>query len=243
MIVRCSQCGAKINRKDENRFFSCPYCASALVLEGGRSFACFIMQHERNDLWARALFHERLKQAGVAPDRGKVTVEFTYIPFWVVRRPDGSIAAHPAAETHHRDLSSIKVPPGRLIFYEQDSRPDAPVIALSVPLNLAFDAEKKEDLGHVDLVYLPVYFMESANAGGQCALTVVGDSSRPYWGVMPAPKRYVSARPLAFFGAVAALFVVSGLLIDGVYLRAAAIGAGGLVCAILSHLILGRQRQ
>ena len=144
MIVRCSQCGAKINRKDENRFFSCPYCASALVLEGGRSFACFIMEHEQNDLWARALFHERLKQAGAAPDRGTVTVEFTYIPFWVIRRPDGSIAARPAAETHHRDLSSIKVPPGRLIFYEQDSRPDAPVIALSVPLNLAFNAEKKK---------------------------------------------------------------------------------------------------
>ena len=85
--------------------------------------------------------------------------------------------------------------------------------------------------------------MKSAIADGQYALTVVGDSSRPYWGATPARKRYVSARPLVFFGAVAGLFAASGLLIDGVYLKAAAIGAGGLVCAILSPLILGRERQ
>lgn len=239
MIIGCSQCGAKINRKDQGRFFNCPYCASALVLEGGRSFVCFIMEHERNDLWARALFHDRLRRAGIESNHG-IDVELTYVPFWVIRRADGSITAYPAAEVRDPKLSSIKVPPGRLIYYEQGSRPTAPVVPLSVPLDRALGTQAPKILGRVDLVYLPVYFMQTAQAGAKYSLTLVGDSSRLYSGTLPAEKRNVSVRSLVFFAAAAVLFAAAGLAIHDVYLRAAAIGVGGLVCIVVSPLVLGR---
>jgi hypothetical protein len=242
MIVSCSQCGAKINRKDENRFFNCPYCASSLVLEGGHAFGCFIMEHERNDLWARALFYERLRRAGIAPNQGMVSVQLAYIPFWVIRGHDGTIAAHPAADTHHQDLSSIKVPPGRLVFYEDDTRPNAPVVQLSVPLDRALGGQAAADLGRVDLVYLPVYWMQSTVADGRYDLAVVGDSSRLYSGTVPSEKQDISVKSLVFFAAVGGLFAALGILIHDVYVRAAAIGAAGLICFIVSPLILGRRQ-
>jgi hypothetical protein len=244
MIVGCSQCGAKINRKDESRFFICPYCASSLVLEGGRSFGCFIMEHGRNDLWARALFRERLRRAGVAADRETVSVELSYIPFWVIRRTDGSIATHPAAETHNQDLSSVKVPPGRLVFYEEGSHPNAPVVPLSVPFDRALGNQEQaaDGLARVDLVYLPVYSMQMDGDHGHWALCLVGDSSRLYSGTaVPGRQGGVSIRSLVFFGAVAGLFAAVALLIQDVYLKAAALGVGGLVFIIVSPLALGRK--
>jgi predicted RNA-binding Zn-ribbon protein involved in translation (DUF1610 family) len=242
MIVGCSQCGAKINRVDENRFFTCPFCGSSLVLEGGQAFPCFIMEHERNDLWARALFYERLRRAGITPNHGMVPVEFVYIPFWVIRGHDGSIVAHPAAETHHQDLSSIKVPPGRLVFYEKDTHPNAPVVALSVPLDRALGGWGGSDFGRVDLVYLPVYWMQSTVANGRYNLAVVGDSSRLYSGTVPSEKTDISVKSLFFFVAAGGLFAALGILIHDVYVRAAAIGAAGLICFIVSPLILGRRQ-
>jgi hypothetical protein len=242
MIVGCSQCGAKINRRDERRFFSCPYCASSLVLEGGRLFACFIMEHERNDLWARALFFERLRGAGIAAGHGKAAVELSYIPFWVIGRHDGSITAHPAAEKCDPGLASIKVPPGRLVFYEESSRPNAPVIPLSVSLDQVIGDEASKDLGRVDLVYLPVYSVQSDGAYGRHAVTLVADSSRLYSGTVPAGKHEISIRPLLFFAAAAALFAAAGFLIHDVYWRAAAITAEGLALIIVSPLIIGRKR-
>jgi hypothetical protein len=242
MIVGCSQCGAKINRKDESRFFSCPFCASSLVLEGSRSFACFIMEHERNDLWARALFSERMRRSGVAAGRGTVDVELSYIPFWVIRRADGTVIAHPAAAIPDPGLSSIRVPPGRLVFYEEGSRPKAPVVPLSVPFERALGGHAGEDLGRVDLVYLPVYSMQTDGADERYNLALVGDSSRLYSGTtVPVQVRGVSIRSLIFFAAVAVLFSAAGLLIQSVYLKAAAIGGGGLVLFIVSPLIIGRK--
>ena len=242
MIVHCSQCGAKINRKSENRFFDCPFCASSLVLEGGRSFACFIMEHERNDLWARALFHERLKRAGVAASHDKVDLELSYVPFWVVRRADGSITAHSAAQTRDYNLLSIKVPPGRLVFYEEGSLPKAPVVPLTVPFDRALGGQAVSDPGRIDLVYLPVYFMQTDGSAGPCSFALVGDSSHLYSGTrVPAERRSVPIRSLIFFSVVAGLFATAGLLIHDVYLKAAAIGIGGLVCVIVSPLALGRK--
>ncbi len=242
MIVRCSQCGAKINRKDENRFFRCPFCASSLVLEGGRSFVCFIMEHERNDLWARARFHERLTRAGVGAAHGTVAVDLSYIPFWVIRRHDGSVTAHPAVETSHQGLSSIKVPPGRLIFYEEGSRPEIPVIIPSIPLNRVLGEEIDGSLGRVDLIYLPVYCLRSAGADGRYSFSLVADSSRLYSGTDLVERRDISVRPLAFFAGAACLFVAVGLLVGDVYVRAAAIAACGLALIFVFPLVIGPKR-
>jgi hypothetical protein len=200
------------------------------------------MEHERNELWARALFHERLRRAGVAASHDKDDLELSYVPFWVVRRADGSITAHPAARTRDHNLMSIKVPPGRLVFYEEGSHPKAAVVPLSVPFDRALGGQGISDPGRIDLVYLPVYFMQTDGSDGPYSFALVGDSSRLYSGTcVPAERRNVSIRSLIFFSVIAGLFVTAGLLIHDVYLKAAAIGIGGLVCIIVSPLALGRK--
>lgn len=241
MIIRCSQCGAKINRTDQNRFFNCPFCASSLVLEGRRSFTCFIMEHERNDLWARALFHERLRRTGIAEGRGAVNVELSYIPFWVVRRPDGAVMAHPAAGTPGPGLSPLRMPPGRLALYDQAGHANAPVLPISIGLEQAIGDAKHGENGRVDLVYLPVYCLRSDDAGPRHDSLLVADSSRLHSKTGAETRRRIPARPLLLFAAAAVFFAAAGILAHDVYLRAAAIGIGGLAFVIVSPLIIGRE--
>jgi DNA-directed RNA polymerase subunit RPC12/RpoP len=243
MIVRCSQCGARINRRDENRFFRCPFCDSSLVLEKGRSFARFIMIHERNDVWARAVFHERLVNAGVANDPGTIAVTLTFVPFWVIQRRNGSVAAHAAVEGAPADISSVKVPPGELIFFEEGSHPGAPVPAPTVPLGAVLGTEKEEDVGRIDLIYLPVYFMRAAGAGGEQSCALVADSSRLYPQAAPIHRQVRYTRSLLFFIGAAAFFTAAGIMIDDLYVRIAAIGVGSLALILIAPLLIGRTQQ
>ena len=176
------------------------------------------------------------------PATTRSIVELSYVPFWVVRRADGSITAHSAAQTRDHNLLSIKVPPGRLVFYEEGSHPKAPVVPLTVPFDSALGGQAVSDLGRIDLVYLPVYFMQTDGSAGPCSFALVGDSSHLYSGTrVPAERRNVPIRSLIFFSVVAGLFATAGLLIHDVYLKAAAIGIGVLVCVIVSPLALGRK--
>ncbi len=242
MIVRCSQCGARINRRDERRFFTCPFCASSLVLEGDRSFACLIMEHERNDLWAKAAFHERLVKAGIGKNGGAITVTLAYVPFWVVRRIDGTVNAYPASETAYTGPSSLKVPPGRLTFFDETSHPGAPVVSPTVSLGAVLGAEEEKTLGRIDLTYLPVYSMRAHGAGAGHSCVLVADSSRIYSATVPLRERTIHARPLIFFLIAACFFAAAGLLVDDLYAKAAVMGAGGLIFVLLSRPAIGRAR-
>ena len=240
MIVHCSQCGGRIDRKDENRFFTCPYCASSLVLEGDRSFICLIMEHQPNELWARAVFLERLRKAGFGKNSGTIDVSLSYLPFWLIRRRDGTVSARPAAASMHADLSSVKVPPGRLVFLEEDSRPREPLIPPTISPRAALGAESETSVGRIDLVYLPVYSMRSAGPAGEHRSMLVADSSRLYSATTPVQKRAPYLRPLLFFIAAACFFVAVGLRVDNVYVRGAAMAVGGLALILVSPLIIGR---
>jgi DNA-directed RNA polymerase subunit RPC12/RpoP len=241
MIVRCSQCGAKINRRDENRFFTCPFCASRLVLEGGRSFACLIMEHSGNDAWVRALFSERLNALGIADSPKTVHVEFFYYPFWFIRMADGTAIARPAAHMPNVELFSIKVPPGRLKFHDETNPPPGIVVPFTVPLEAVFGGEG-ERLGSVlriDLVYLPIYSMRYQHGGASYTASVVGDSPRVFPTLPPFGKQTTSKRPLIFFTVTFAIMIFAGFFLDGVLHKAAAVGAAAAVAIMLSPVIIG----
>ncbi len=236
MIVGCSQCGAKIDRTDERRFFACPFCKSSLVLEGDRTFGRLIMRHAPNDLWAKGVFLQRLTDAGVARADADIGVEFSYVPFWMIRRTDGTVTAALAAKISSMELGPVKVPPGRLVFFEENSRPTATVVDPTIPPEAVIAAG---DVRRLDLVYLPLYAMRSFGGRGTYTGWLVGDSSRVYSDTIPVPKSTIPIRPLVFFAGAACLFVVAGLLFDEIIYRAAAIGAAALICLIVSTRAIG----
>lgn len=242
MVIRCSQCGAKIKRKDEGRFFACPFCKSSLVLEGDRTFGCFIMEHERSDLWAKALFHERLTEGRVGHVTGAITVELAYVPFWVVRKKDGTVYGHPAAKSPHGDIYSIKIPPGRLVFFEEDSRVTTPVVAPSIPLKAALGEKHDEGIGRVDLVYLPIYFMRAVVSKISHFAFLVADAAALYGDITPHVRETISLRPLIYFIGTACLLTAVGLAFDTILARAIGIGAAALLSFAVSPLTIGKER-
>ncbi|MBN2224408.1 MAG: hypothetical protein JW765_07000 [Deltaproteobacteria bacterium] len=245
MIVGCSQCGAKIDRRDENRFFTCPFCRSSLVLEGGRSFAHLIMEHNRNDVWVRALFSERLEASGAANGSGIHHIGFTYYPFWFIRMNDGTAFARPAAHMPHPELSSIKVPPGRLKFLDEAEPPSAGIVPYSIPLESVFggEGERIGSIRRIDLVYLPIYSTRCIRGSTPHTASVVGDGPRVYSTLPPPPEKATSARPLIFFGAVLGAMIVAGLSFEGMLYKAAAVLAVSAAAIILSPVIVGPRRS
>jgi DNA-directed RNA polymerase subunit RPC12/RpoP len=245
MIVGCSQCGAKIDRRDENRFFTCPFCRSSLVLEGGRSFACLIMEHDAGDAWIRGLFSERLESVGAAAGPGGPRVVFAYYPFWFIRMDDGTSIVRPAVHMPNPELSSIKVPPGRLKYFDEADPPGAGVVPYTVPLEAVFggEGERIGSVRHIDLVYLPVYSTRCTHNGIHHTASVVGDGPRVYSTLPSPPGKTSSMRPLVFFGMVLAAMIVASLSVDGILNRAAAVLAVGAAAAILSAVILGPRRS
>jgi DNA-directed RNA polymerase subunit RPC12/RpoP len=242
MVVRCSQCGAKIQRKDEGRFFTCPFCRSSLVLEGNRTFGRFIMEHERNDLWAKALFYERLSQAGVGKPTGPIALEFARVPYWVVRRKDGTVRGYPAAQTAHEDIHLIKVPPGRLVFFEGETGTDRSIVDPSIPLGAALGEKEDEEVDRVDLVYLPVYFMHAVVSRASYRAFLVADGPIVHSDAALPARNAISARPLLYFIGTACLLTAVGLAFDTIPARAVALGAAALLALAVSPLAIGKER-
>ena len=158
----------------------------------------------------------------------------------MIRHLDGAVTAHPAAEKAHAGLASIKVPPGRFVFFEEGSPPGGTVVTPTVSLGAILGDKKEESLGRIDLIYLPVYFMRAVSADGEHSSLLAADSSRLYSATVSIQGRTSYARPLLFFIGVACYFAAVGFLVDDVYAKAAAIGAGGLILFLVSPLAIGR---
>ena len=241
MIVRCSQCGAAINRTDERRFFTCPFCRSSLVLEGGRSFACLVMEHNRHDAWVRALFSERLQSSGKSDGLKDGPVEFSYYPFWFIRTADGLSFARPAAHTPYPELSSVKVPPGRITYLDEANPPPGAIVPFTIPPEAVFggEGERVGAVDKIDLIYLPIYSAGFSYGRASHTASIVGDSPRVYSTLAPTASKTASARPLIFFLVVFLVMVLAGYLCDETVSKAAAVGIVALIAAILSRVIIG----
>jgi len=245
MIVRCSQCGAAINRTDERRFFTCPFCCSSLVLEGGRSFACLIMEHDRHDEWVRALFSERLKSSGKSDGLKDAHVELSYYPFWFIRTADGLSFARPAAHTPYPELSSVKVPPGRITHFDEANPPPGAIIPFTIPPEAVFggEGERTGAVERIDLMYLPIYSARFSYGRTSHTASIVGDSPRVYCTLPPTVLKTASARPLIFFAVVFLVMVLAGYLCDETVNKAAAVGIVAVIAAFLSPVIIGSRED
>jgi hypothetical protein len=242
MIVRCAQCGAKIDRTEEGRFFSCPFCASSLVLEGKVAFSCFFMEHTRHDIFVRALFRKRLAEAGIRYDGKSIDIHFAYHPFWMAHRADGTSVLRPAAHEQVVALANVKIPPGRLSFYDETNFPHGEVVSMAIPAEEAFgqDTGVVWNTDRIDLVYFPVYCLRYIKGLSVYDAALVGDSTRFYSDSLSEPRGTLPLRPLLFFIASLAVFTGIGFYFNGVVMKAIGIGLAALVAFIISTLAVGK---
>jgi|GEM_PF-1812750 len=245
MIVACSQCGAKITIEDGRRFITCPFCRSSLLVEKDRTFECFYLEHQRNDIWARAFLLSQLRDAGVDADPKDLTIQFSYFPIWHITHSDGVSFTQPAAHTTHTEISSFRIPAGDLIYYDRE-KDDLGETAEPTILPDAATHWTKGDRDQIDgltrlwLVYLPIYFFSFSVDGTRHRASIIGDSTRVYSDALTHfTKEKTNVRPLIFFTATFVTCLLFGFIFsESILLQISVIVGTMVVFMLFSPLIL-----
>ena len=144
MSVSCTQCGASIEPRADERLLVCPFCSTALVLDGSAT-----------------LFHERMLptiEAEQVPAHlrrflgGSSTVadldrkarledpQLEYFPFWAFTISEAGrerVVLQPAAPSSLQGLQGLELPAGTTTPMTDDGSSGIPVIEPEVPAETA----------------------------------------------------------------------------------------------------------
>jgi DNA-directed RNA polymerase subunit RPC12/RpoP len=230
MIIVCSQCGAKITTEKEKRFLTCPFCRSSLILEKDRTFACFYLQHKRNDQWARGALLARLSRAGYRETLGNIKIDFRYFPVWHITHTDGTTRTQPGAQTLHTEISSVRIPAGDLKYVEEHSSsgekfPPPTIHPDAASLWTKDVGREMESIERLWLMYLPVYFMDFTLDGTYHRGSLVGETTTIYSDTLPSLQGKRTPAGLSiFFIAALGTFILLGSFISSVLIKGIAIG-------------------
>jgi DNA-directed RNA polymerase subunit RPC12/RpoP len=245
MIVKCSQCGAKIKLEKAKRFFTCTHCRSSLILERDRTFQCFFLEHHRSDSWATGSLAARLAQNNIRSIPKDIRIDFRYFPVWHITFRDGTTKTQPAAKTIHTEISSVKIPAGDLKYFEEGIFPDekasAPTIEPETASLWTRDEGDKGDVERLWLVYLPIYFIDFALDGTVHHASLIGESTRIYSDTLPAVGGAgVDYRPFIFFAFAFGIFITLGILFPSPLIKVIVIGTAAIVFILISKWVIRR---
>jgi DNA-directed RNA polymerase subunit RPC12/RpoP len=215
MILVCSQCGAKIKIDVFKRFLNCPYCKSSLVVDEDRTFNCYILKHSRNEAWVRGLVQSLLNRTGLKKKAENIRIDFKLFPVWHVTFEDGETVTQPAAKTPHTEISSIKIPAGKLEFFDPNTHPTeviTPTVRHRAATVWTTDIQDRErKINRLWLVYLPIYFIDYRIYEKHHRASVVGDSTRIYSDTeITHYARRIPVKNLIFYPLTLATFLFLG---------------------------------
>jgi len=226
--VQCSQCGAALEPAADEYLLDCPFCDTALVVDGSTTLfhegmkptlaSVDVPSHMRRFLAGRTTAAGADKEAQIEDPR------LEFFPFWaftVGTRSDEQVVMMPAAPSSLQGLQGLALPGG-------DSRPmtaevsgDAPVVEPEVPLQTAREwLRQRRSEGTVTrtvLYHLPLYRLDYRYKGARYAAAVDGVTGKVLPADYPAkaetPYRLVAALALVVFG-------IEGLLVFNVVAKA-----------------------
>ncbi len=230
MDVACTQCGAAIAVQADHRLLECPYCSTALVVDGtGTLFhevmvatvkAADVPSHLRRFLGGRETVADLDREARIEEPR------LEYFPFWAFTvATDGGDRAvlQPAAPSSLQGLQGITVPAAALRTMSAEVTGDAPVVEPEVPLDTAKEwltAKHGEvSIRRTVLYHLPLYRTSYSWRGTTYRAAVDGISGKVFPADFPAKAEapYVLVAVLALL-----VFGIEGLVIQNVVFKAAA---------------------
>ena len=144
MAVSCTQCGASIEPRADERLLVCPFCSTALVLDGSATLfhermlptiaAEQVSAHLRRFLGGSSTVADLDRKAQLAEPR------LEYFPFWAFTISEGGgerVVLEPAAPSSLQGLQGLELPAGRTRPMTDDDAPGVPVIEPEVPANTA----------------------------------------------------------------------------------------------------------
>lgn len=245
MDVACTQCGASITVQADQRLLDCPYCSTALVVDGSDTLFNEVMvatiesadvaSHLRRFLGGSETVANLDREARIEDPR------LEYFPFWaftVAGAGGDQVVLQPAAPSSLQGLQGISVPAAALRPMAVDATGGAPVVAPEVPLETAKEwlTAKHGDVAirRTVLYHLPLYRISYSWRGTTYRAAVDGISGRVFPADFPAKAEapYVLVAVLALL-----VFGIEGLAIQNVAFKAAVYLVSGLPILGIAWLI------
>jgi hypothetical protein len=230
MAVSCTQCGASIEPRADERLLECPFCSTALVLDGSATLFHEMMQptvtpeqaaaHLRRFLGGRDTVADLDRKARLAAP----TLE--YFPFWaftVVRNGQERVALQPAAPSALQGLQGFELPPGTTRPASAEGAAGVPMIDPEVPVDTAREWLKTRfgtdvRVRKTVLYHLPIFRTPYSWQGRSYQAAVDAISGK----VFPADFPAKAETPFVMVAAVAlAVFGIEGLIIGNLFVKAA----------------------
>ncbi len=230
MAVACTQCGASIEPRPGERLLTCPFCSSALVVDGSTTLFHEVMEPTVDP--TAAVSHLRRFLGGgatVADLDRKATLEapqLEYFPFWAFTVADGDgaerVVLQPAAPSALQGLQGLELPAGSTKPMQAEAVGEAPVVEPEVPAGTAQQWLRARTgemaVRQTVLFHLPLYVTPYTWRGRRYVAAVDAVSG------MVFPADYPAKAEAPFVGVAAlalAVFGVEGLVIQNLILKLA----------------------
>jgi len=235
LSVACTQCGASIEPRAGERLLECPFCSTALVVDGSGTLFHEVMvptvaadqvsAHLRRFLGGTSTVADLDRKAKL----GEPQLE--YFPFWaftVAGKEGERVVLQPAAPSSLQGLQGIELPAGNTRPMKAEITGEAPVVEPEVPLETAREwltAKLGEtEIRQTVLYHLPMYRTPYSwqGKGYQAAVDAVSGKVFPadYPAKAEAPFVGVAALALVVFG-LEGLFIQNLIVKLAVYLISA----------------------
>ncbi len=222
MSVACTQCGASIEPRAGERLLECPFCSTALVVDGSGTLFHEVMvptvaadqvsAHLRRFLGGTSTVADLDRKAKL----GEPLLE--YFPFWaftVAGKKGERVVLQPAAPSSLQGLQGIELPAGSTQPMKAEITGEAPVVEPEIPLETAREwltAKLGEtEIRQTVLYHLPMYRTPYSWQGKGYQAAVDAVSGKVF------PADYPAKAEAPFVGVAALALVVFGL--EGLFIQ------------------------
>ena len=228
MAVSCTQCGATIEPRADERLLVCPFCSTALVLDGSATLFHEMMlptiaaeqvpAHLRRFLGGPSTVADLDRKAQLADPR------LEYFPFWAFTIIEGNserVILEPAAPSSLQGLQGLELPAGTTRPMDADSAAGVAVVDPEVPAETAREWLKTRHgeiaVRKTVLYHLPLYRTPYSWQGRtyQAAVDAISGMVFPADYPSKAESPFVAVAILALV-----IFGIEGLVISNPFLKA-----------------------
>ncbi len=228
MAVSCTQCGANIEPRADERLLMCPFCSTALVLDGSATLfhemmlptiaAEHVPAHLRRFLGGPSTVADLDRKAQLADPR------LEYFPFWAFTISEGNserVILEPAAPSSLQGLQGLELPAGTTRPMDADSAAGVAVVDPEVPAETAREWLKTRHgeiaVRKTVLYHLPLYRTPYSWQGRtyQAAVDAISGMVFPANYPSKAESPFVAVAILALV-----IFGIEGLVISNPFLKA-----------------------
>jgi hypothetical protein len=228
VAVSCTQCGASIEPRADERLIECPFCSTALVLDGSATLFHEMMlptivaeqvpAHLRRFLGGRSTVADLDRKAHLADPK------LEYFPFWAFTVTEGNserVILEPAAPSSLQGLQGLELPAGTTRPMNADSAAGVQVVDPEVPADTAREWLKTRHgeiaVRKTVLYHLPLYRTPYSWQGRTYQAAVDAISGM----VFPADYPSKAESPFVLVAILAlVIFGIEGLIIVNPFVKA-----------------------